>query len=177
MKLFTAMGAAALLLASAGVLSTPAAQAQRTTAASKTAAPRSSAPQKIVVHLSSSEGEHGLHSAFMAIGLATALKEKGADVTLMLDSTAPNLVRKDWSSKTLAPTTHGATKAATTTMPPMHLGDVLASFVKAGGRILMCPHCTAQCGIVKGGMITGAAVADPGGLAVLVYNADKVVDY
>jgi predicted peroxiredoxin len=129
---------------------------------------------KIVVHLTESEGERALHSAFMAIGLATALRGKGAEVALMLDSEAPNLAKKTWANKSLAPMPG---MKAMGKMPPKRLGDVLAGFVKAGGRILMCPHCSAVCGASMDAIVTGAKHAEEGGLAKLVFEADKIVDY
>lgn len=128
---------------------------------------------KIVVHLTSSEGEQALHSAFMAIGMATALKGMGADVTLMLDSEAPNLAKKSWAGKMLAPMPgHKQDK-----MPPRKLGMVIDRFLKAGGKILMCPHCSAVCGASMDAILPGAKHAEEGGLARLVFEADKIVDY
>lgn len=128
---------------------------------------------KIVVHLTSSEGEQALHSAFMAIGMATALKGMGADVTLMLDSEAPNLAKKSWAGKMLAQTPgHKQDK-----MPPRKLGMVIDRFLKAGGKILMCPHCSAVCGASMDAIVPGAKHAEEGGLARLVFEADKIVDY
>jgi predicted peroxiredoxin len=129
---------------------------------------------KIVVHLTRSEGEQALHSAFMATGMATALLGMGAEVTLMLDSEAPNLAKKTWASKSLAPMRR---MKAMGKMPSKRLGDVLAGFVKAGGRILMCPHCSAVCGASMDAIVPGAKHAEEGGLAKLVFEADKIVDY
>ena len=62
-------------------------------------------------------------------------------------------------------------------MPPRRLGQVLAGFVQAGGKILMCPHCSAACGAPPDSLVPGARHAEEGGLAKLVFEADKVVDY
>ena len=128
---------------------------------------------KIVVHLTESEGERALHSAFMAIGLATALRGKGAEVALMLDSDGPNLAKKSWAGKSLAPMP-GMKMGK---MPPRTLGSSLSGFVKAGGRILMCPHCSAVCGASMNAIVPGAKHAEEGGLATLVFEADKIIDY
>lgn len=128
---------------------------------------------KIVVHLTRSAGEQALHSAFMAIGMATALLGMGTEVALMLDSEAPNLAKKTWAHKSLAPMP-GMKMGK---MPPKRLGEVLAGFVKAGGRILMCPHCSAVCGASLDAIVPGAKHAEEGGLAKLVFEADKIVDY
>ncbi len=137
-----------------------------------TAAPKAG-PQKIVVHLRNSEGENALHAAMMGIGLATALRQMGAQVTLMLDASAPNFAKIGWTGKELAP----APAAATAAMPPMSLGAVLASFVKAGGRIRLCPHCSRMCGVMPGNVVPGAQIAGEGELAQIVFDANKILDY
>jgi len=71
--------------------------------------------QNIVIHLNNSEGENALHLAFMGIGLATALRQMGADVTLMLDASGPNFAKSAWSDKSLAP----ATASSVSAMPPI----------------------------------------------------------
>ena len=131
--------------------------------------------QNVVVHLSDSEGEHALHAAFMGIGLATALRQTGADVTLMLDVSAPNLAKTAWRDKGL-PAPASAMPSAPS-MPPMRLGDALAGFVRAGGSIRLCPHCSRMCGVMPGDTVPGAQMAGEGELARIVFNADKVVDY
>ncbi len=128
-------------------------------------------PQNIVVHLSNSEGENALHAAMMGIGLATSLRKMGAQVTLMLDASGPNLAKIGWSDKSLAPA------AAMPAMPPMSLGAVMASFVKAGGRIRLCPHCSRTCGVTPGNTVPGAQIVGEGELAQIVFDADKILDY
>jgi predicted peroxiredoxin len=127
--------------------------------------------QNIVFHLNNSEGENSLHSAFMGIGLATSLRQMGADVTLMLDASGPNFAKSSWSDKSLA------APASMAAMPPMRLGDLLADFVKAGGGIRLCPHCSAMCGVTPGTTVPGAQFAADGELARILFDADKVVDY
>lgn len=125
--------------------------------------------QNIVVHLSDSEGEHALHAAFMGIGLATALRQMGTDVTLMLDVSGPNLAKSAWSDKSL-PT-------PAPSMPPMRLGDALAGFVRAGSSIRLCPHCSKTCGVTPGDTVPGVRIAGEGELARIVFAADKIIDY
>jgi len=137
-----------------------------------TAAPKVR-PQKIVVHLSNSEGENALHAAMMGIGLATALRQMGAQVTLMMDASAPNFAKTTWSSKGVA----SAPAAVAPAMPPMSLGAVLAGFVKAGGHIRLCPHCSRMCGVMPGNVVPGAQLAREGELAQIVFDADKILDY
>lgn len=52
------------------------------------------ATQKVVVHLSQSEGDPAIHSALMGLGLAAAMRQQGADVIVMLDSEAPRSRKK-----------------------------------------------------------------------------------
>ena len=129
--------------------------------------------QNIVVHLNNSEGENALHSAFMGIGLATALRQMGADVTLMLDASGPNLAKTAWAVKSLAPAAGSFSPA----MPPMRLGDLFAGFIRAGGSIRLCPHCSKMCGVLPGGTVPGARLAAEGELAQIVFAADKIIDY
>ncbi len=140
-----------------------------------TAAPAPAKPQNIVVHLSNSEGENALHAAMMGIGLGTSLRQRGAKVTLMLDASGPNLAKTAWSGKGLA--SAPASAPASAAMPPMSLGAVLASFVKAGGIIRLCPHCSRMCGVMPGNVVPGAQIAGEGELAQIVFDADKILDY
>lgn len=141
--------------------------------AAEAAAKTPGKPQNIVVHLSNSEGGNALHAAMMGIGLATSLRQMGAQVTLMLDASAPNFAKTGWKGKELAPTPAASVSA----MPPMSLGAVLASFVKAGGRIRLCPHCSRLCGVTPGNVVPGAQLAAEGELAQIVFDADKILDY
>lgn len=133
-----------------------------------------SKPQKIVVHLSKAEGDNAIHSALMAFGLAAAMQKQGAYVTVMLDSEAPRLSQQSWANKTLPASAAMAKKMGT---KPMTLGSAIASFTKGGGRIVMCPHCTAACGVKADGRLLGAQLGAEGELARLVLAADKVLDY
>lgn len=58
-----------------------------------------------------------------------------------------------------------------------NLGDRIDAFVKAGGEIKMCPHCSEYCGVTQDSVTPGAKIVEPGGLAQLVFAADKVLDY
>ncbi len=151
----------------------PAAAIETTGAEARTRHKAQNKAQNIVVHLNNSEGENALHSAFMGIGLATALRQMGADVTLMLDASGPNFAKSAWSDKSVAP----AMASSVSAMPPMRLGNVLAGFVRAGGVVRLCPHCSRMCGVTPGGTIPGAQIAAEGELARIVFAADKIVDY
>lgn len=129
------------------------------------------ATQKIVVHLSQSEGDPAIHSALMGLGLAAAMRQQGADVIVMLDSEAPAIVKKAWAEKSLS------SAAKDSAHPPMTLGKAIQRFVDAGGTIVMCPHCAASCGCEAGNLADGAKLAQQGELARVVLEADKILDY
>ncbi len=142
---------------------------------SAVAAPQpSSAPQKIVIHFSKSEGENSLHSALMGLGMATAMQRMGAAVTVVLDSEGPSLAKQTWAGKFLAP--HDL-KATMSDRPKRTLGVAFQQFVDAGGTIVMCPHCAAGCGCEIGNLVAGARFAQEGELARVIFEADKVLDY
>ncbi|HWA98335.1 MAG TPA: hypothetical protein VG713_07575 [Pirellulales bacterium] len=125
--------------------------------------------QKIVVHLTESEGENALHSALMAFGLATALQKQSATVTVMLDSEAPSLVKASWADRSLYKSRREQS--------PMTLGRAIKGFVDAGGTIVLCPHCAASCGCDTKNITTGAKLGQQGELARVVLEANKILDY
>jgi predicted peroxiredoxin len=121
------------------------------------------APARVVVHLSHATDD--LHASFMALKLAQAMQEKGAQVTLLLDLEG--------------------VRVADTRQPNDLLwghGEPLAShydaFVKAGGKVLVCPHCAGAAGVEAKSLRPGARIAkDPGELAAALIAADKILDY
>ncbi|MBL9094570.1 MAG: DsrE family protein [Planctomycetaceae bacterium] len=128
-------------------------------------------PQRIVVHLRQSDGSPALHSALMGLGLATAMRNQGATVTVMLDSEAASLAKKSWADK--APTNADRDSVH----PPMTLGKAIQRFVDVGGTIVMCPHCAASCGCEAADLADGARFGKEGELARVVLQADKILDY
>lgn len=128
-------------------------------------------PQRIVVHLSQSDGNPALHSALMGLGLATAMRNQGATVTVMLDSEAPSLAKKSWADKALA------NAGRDSAHPPMTLGKAIQRFVDSGGTNVMCPHCAASCGCEAADLADGARFGQEGELARVVLQADKILDY
>lgn len=118
---------------------------------------------RVVVHLTHATDD--LHAAFMAVKLAQAMQEKGAQVTLLLDL-------------------EGVRIADTRQPNDMHSGsgESLASyydgFVKAGGTVLVCPHCASAVGLDTKSLRPGARIAkDVGDLAAALLAADKILDY
>jgi len=118
--------------------------------------------QKIVVHLSHFTDD--LHAAFMAVKLAGAMREKGADVTLFVDL-------------------EGARLADTRQPQDMRWGhsDALsvhyAALIKKGGRVLVCPHCAKAAGVTADSLRDGAKIGSEGEVADLLMAADKILDY
>ena len=53
----------------------------------------------------------------------------------------------------------------------------LAGFVKAGGKMLLCPHCSEHAGITQATLRPGARIGQMGELPKLILAADKVLDY
>ena len=154
--IFRALSAALLLsplAAGCTAVATPQAYAQTPQAAEK---------QDIVVHLGSFTND--LHSAFMALSLATNLHKHGAEVTVFLDREGVRLAdvreRGDltWGDS-------GGTSAAMT------------EFVQAGGTVLLCPHCASLAGIEAANVRSGARMATHEEVAAIFLEADKVIDF
>lgn len=145
--------AACPLAAGCTSLVAPAAYAQTPQAVQK---------QDIVVHLGSFTND--LHSAFMALSLATSLQKHGASVTVFLDREGVRLAdareRGDltWGDS-------GGTAAAMT------------EFVQAGGTVLLCPHCATLAGIESANVRSDARMATHEEVAAIFLAADKVIDF
>jgi sulfur relay (sulfurtransferase) complex TusBCD TusD component (DsrE family) len=121
------------------------------------------AKQKVVVHLS--HFSEGSHSALMAVHFAQCLQEHGADVTLMLDVEGAKLADQ---RQVKSPAT--GIDAETSTY--------YDGFVKAGGKVLVCPHCAAAAGLTAQHLRPGARIGkDMGELADVILAADKTLDY
>ena len=119
--------------------------------------------QRIIVHVSTfSEDEH---TALMAMHMAENLQKLGADVTLLLDVSGVRLAVKPHKGGTESP----------------FQADLSASydaFIKAGGKVLICPHCFHEAHLknedLRPGAYVGKSVEE---LAQAVLAADKTIDY
>lgn len=120
------------------------------------------ARQKVVVHLK--HYTDNLHAVKMAVHLAYMMQTMGADVTLLLDLEGVRLA---------------------STKEPQALvwgkGDPISkeydAFVKAGGDVLLCPHCAEHAGITANQLRPGARLGKDGALAKTILAAAKILDY
>lgn len=130
-----------------------------TTLAAPTAAQE---PAPVVVHLGHYTDD--LHAASMALDLAGMLRGRDVPVTLFLgregvrlaDRRVPQSLR--WSD---GPS----------------IAEKYAAFVKAGGRVLLCPHCASAAGVDAGSLREGASLGTDENVAAAFLEADKVIDY
>jgi predicted peroxiredoxin len=123
---------------------------------------QTAARQKVVVNLT--HFTDNLHAVAMAVHLAHHMQMEGAEVTLLLDLEGVRLA---------------------STRQPQNLvwgkGEPVSkeydAFVKAGGRVLLCPHCSENAGITERDLRQGARIAKVGELPKTILAADKVLDY
>jgi predicted peroxiredoxin len=119
--------------------------------------------QNVVVHLSHYTDD--LHAVQMALTVANSLRSQGAGVTLLLDQ-------------------EGARAADKRQPVGLRWGlsgsfdEAYDAFVKAGGKVLVCPHCAAVVDLEERVLRPGAAIADDEAeFTAVILGADKVVDY
>ena len=119
--------------------------------------------QTAVIHLSHFTDD--LHRGFMAIKIANLMQAGGVETTLFLDiegarfSDSRQSLDLRWGTS------------------PVLLGALFQDFVKSGGKVVVCPHCAKAAGIKPENLRRGATIATEKGLANLLINADKIMDY
>jgi predicted peroxiredoxin len=118
--------------------------------------------QKVVVHLT--HYTDNLHAVKMAVHLANKMQEMGAAVTLMLDLEGVRLADSRQPGDLVWG--HGEP-----------ISKELAAFVKAGGQMLLCPHCAEHAGITPASLRPGARIGQMGELPKVILEANKVLDY
>ena len=120
--------------------------------------------QSIIVNLQ--HGTDDLHAVFMAVKLAHGLQKKGAQVILLLtqegvriaDTRQPQDLRWGNSQMTIA--------------------EIYEDFVKAGGKVIVCPVCAAAVGLTANSLRQGAQFAQGNNdIPSLVLSADKILDF
>lgn len=119
--------------------------------------------QSVVVHLSHFTDD--LHRCFMALKVANIMQQAGADVTLFLDLEGVRLAERRQKLNL----TWG------TDSPP--LSEHYDSFVDAGGKLRLCPHCAKSASIGDMGLKRNAEIASPQALRQMFVEADKIMDY
>lgn len=119
--------------------------------------------QQVVVHLKHFTND--LHAAFMALKAANWMQDKGARVTVFVDLEGARLA--DGRQSLNVRWGHGADP----------LSKYYDSFVKGGGRVLVCPHCAEAAGLDKTAVRKGAAIGSEAEIADALLAADKVMDY
>ena len=118
--------------------------------------------QKVVVHLSHYPSDK--HAVMMATHFAAGMQEQGAEVTMMLDVDGVRLADKRPAQKPDA--------------MDEQITKYYETFIKDGGKVMVCPHCAEVAGISAQNLRPGAKIAkDLGELASLVLAADKTLDY
>lgn len=123
---------------------------------------QSAARQKVVVHLT--HYTDNLHAVTMAVHLAHMMQTKGAEVTLVLDLEGVRLADNRQPLDLVWGKGEPVAKEVT-------------AFVKAGGHILLCPHCSEYAAITAANLRPGARIAKEGELPDTILAADKVLDY
>ena len=120
-------------------------------------------PAPVVVHLGHYTDD--LHAVSMALGIATLLQEKGVPVTLFLDREGVRLADRRVTQN-------------------LHFwGDSLsisrkyASFINAGGVVLLCAHCAQAAGIGAENLLEGAQIGTDASITEAFVRASKVIDY
>ena len=120
--------------------------------------------QSIVVHLR--HGTDDLHAVIMALKTASGLQKKGASVILLLtqegvriaDTKQPQNLR--WGNS------------------QMTIGEMYENFVKAGGKVIVCPVCAEAVGLTANSLRSGAQFAQGNNeIPSIVLAADKILGF
>lgn len=121
--------------------------------------------QNVVVHLSNYTAD--LHAAFMALKLANAMQEAGAEVTVFLDLEGVRLADAGAPLDVMWGTAH------------VPLSKHYETFVEGGGKVILCPHCAAAVGLEQADLREGATIGVPDDQTIpkMLLAADKILDY
>ncbi len=116
--------------------------------------------KNVVVHIG--QFSNDLHSTTMGLSIANIMKEAGADVTVFLDREGVRLADK--RQKTLI-------------FADSNAEELLQKLVKAGGKVIVCPHCAMVAGVDPAQMRDGCQMGSPESIAAMLMAADIVIDY
>lgn len=125
----------------------------------------SAAPKDDPVVVKVSQATNDLHSVFMAVKLATVTARRGHPTTLFVNLEAVRLFVKSQPAELRWGTMESS------------LSDMLDAYAKAGGKILVCPHCAKAAGIDAKQLAHGARLASADQVGDLFSAAGKVIDY
>lgn len=120
------------------------------------------AAKTTIVHLSHFTDD--LHATTMAVKLAGLMQTHGTSVVLFLDLEGVRAA-DDRQPQEVA-WGHGT-----------KISDLYATFVKAGGKVVVCPHCAQAVGLDSAALRDGARIVTPEELAVVLNGADRILDY
>jgi predicted peroxiredoxin len=100
----------------------------------------------------------------MALKLASAMQQKEAQVTVVLDLEGVRLV----SAQQPQDLRWGTSDA---------IAGYYDAFVKGGGQVMVCPHCAKAAGLDEKTLRAGAKIVTEEALAGALLAADKILDY
>lgn len=126
------------------------------------AAPKSD--QTVVINLT--HGTDDLHAVMMALELGRGLAERGADVSMFVNLEGVRLVDKNQPLS-----------LSWGTADKKNIGQLYQSFIDAGGKVVVCPHCAEVAGLTKEDLRPGATLASEQAVVERMLAADKVIDY
>ena len=119
--------------------------------------------QNIVIHLKHYTDD--FQAAFMALGLSNKLQAKGHKVKLLLSLRGVSLANKN------QPHSHKLTEKGP------RLSDLYKKFIKAGGEVIVCPHCSMMAGLKADQLMPGAKISSKGDFLNAIVDAEKVIDW
>ncbi len=128
------------------------------------AAETKAAPDKQNIVVKVSHGTDDLHAAIMALKISKMLQMKGAQTTLFVNLEGVRLL----DNRVSADLAWGHTPS---------VGKLIDEVMKAGVRVVVCPHCAMIAGIPEKHLRAGAILATEESMADMFLAADKVIDY
>jgi len=120
-------------------------------------------PKRVVVHLTHTTDD--LHAAFMALKLARVMQSTGASVHLFVDLEGARVADKR------VPGDLRWGPGDTT------LGELYDALVKAGGTVVVCPHCATAAGLDQANLRPGARIGTLEEIGQILMEADVIMDY
>jgi len=121
-----------------------------------------SSKQPILVNIT--RGKTEMHAVSMALGLAQSALKDGRQAIVFLNVEAPVFAAKDFSDQ-----------AKVADFPPVK--KMLADFMAAGGRVLVCGHCAHVVKLKQEDMLEGVKVLSQGELFAIIRPGTVVFSY